>query len=174
MSEIFRHLYEFDNKGEIGFEYSVKYEISGTETEITWKGGKLSINGKARKTIGDTPLPDNVLIYYSGHNDTVSGLVQPEADYYHSEPCVGGSKIVFKSDGEKTTFAKEVVPTLDAACFEVFRPMFEFIKSKCVGRFAMSDNDKKLIGSVRNYVCEAYSVLERNEICQSNIANPRS
>ena len=80
--EIFRHLYEFDHKGEIGFEYSVKYEISGTETEITWKGGKLSINGKVRKTIGDTPLPDNVLIYYSGHNDTVSGLVQRyEADF---------------------------------------------------------------------------------------------
>jgi predicted ATPase len=80
--EIFRHLYEFDNKGEIGFEYSVKYEISGTETEITWKGGKLSINGKVRKTIGDTPLPDNVLIYYSGHNDTVSDLVQRyEADF---------------------------------------------------------------------------------------------
>lgn len=80
--EIFRHLYEFDNKGEIGFEYSVKYEISGTETEIAWKAGKLSVNGKARKTIGDTSLPDNVLIYYSGHNDTVSGLVQRyEADF---------------------------------------------------------------------------------------------
>ena len=52
-------------------------------------------------------------------------------DYYQQEPCVGGTKIVFKSDGEKTTFAKEVVPTLDPACFEVFRPMFEFIKSKC-------------------------------------------
>jgi hypothetical protein len=52
-------------------------------------------------------------------------------DYYQQEPCVGGSKIVFKSDGEKTTFAKEVVPTLDAACFEVFRPMFEFIRTKC-------------------------------------------
>lgn len=74
--EIFRHLYEFDNKGEIGFEYTVKYEISGTETEIAWRAGKLSVNGKARKTIGDTLLPDNVLIYYSGHNDTVSGLVQ--------------------------------------------------------------------------------------------------
>lgn len=74
--EIFRHLYEFDNKGEIGFEYTVKYEISGTETEIAWRAGKLSVNGKARKTIGDTSLPDNVLIYYSGHNDTVSGLVQ--------------------------------------------------------------------------------------------------
>ncbi|MDY0036944.1 MAG: AAA family ATPase [Zoogloea oleivorans] len=80
--EIFRHLYEFDNKGEIGFEYTVKYEISGTETEIAWRAGKLSVNGKARKTIGDTSLPDNVLIYYSGHNDTVSGVVQRyEADF---------------------------------------------------------------------------------------------
>lgn len=80
--EIFRHLYEFDNKGEIGFEYIVRYEISGMETEIAWKDGKLGVNGKARKTIGDTPLPDNVLIYYSGHNDTVSGLVQRyEADF---------------------------------------------------------------------------------------------
>lgn len=52
-------------------------------------------------------------------------------NYYQQEPCVGGTKIVFKSDGEKTAFAKEVVPTLDPACFEVFRPMFEFIKSKC-------------------------------------------
>jgi predicted ATPase len=52
-------------------------------------------------------------------------------DYYQHEPCVGGTKIVFKSDGEKTAFAKEVVPTLGPACFEVFRPMFEFIKSKC-------------------------------------------
>jgi energy-coupling factor transporter ATP-binding protein EcfA2 len=80
--EIFRHLYEFDNKGEIGFEYTVKYEISGTETELAWRAGKLSVDGKARKTIGDTSLPDNVLIYYSGHNDTVSGLVHRyEADF---------------------------------------------------------------------------------------------
>jgi len=53
-------------------------------------------------------------------------------DYYLKEPCVGGSKIIFKSDREKTVFAKDVVPTLDSACFEVFRPMFEFIKSKCI------------------------------------------
>lgn len=80
--EIFRHLYEFDNKGEISFEYTVKYEISEAETEIAWRAGKLSVNGKARKTIGDTLLPDNVLIYYSGHNDTVSDLVQRyEADF---------------------------------------------------------------------------------------------
>lgn len=53
------------------------------------------------------------------------------ADYYHQEPCVGGSKVVFKSDRDKTTFAKEIVPALGKPCFEPFRPIFEFIKSKC-------------------------------------------
>jgi predicted ATPase len=75
--EIFRHIYEFDKeKGEPGFEYTVKYEVSDKETEIAWKAGKLSINGKMRTTIGKTPLPDNVLIYYSGHNDTVAEIVE--------------------------------------------------------------------------------------------------
>lgn len=80
--EIFRHLYEFDNKGEIGFDYAVKYVINGIETEAVWKDGNLTVNGKVRKSIGDTPLPDNVLIYYSGHNETVTSLVQRyEADF---------------------------------------------------------------------------------------------
>ena len=39
--------------------------------------------------------------------------------------------IKFKGDKHKVKFAKEVMPTLDPACFEVLRPMFEFIKSKC-------------------------------------------
>lgn len=54
-------------------------------------------------------------------------------DYYTLEPCVGGIKVVFKSDRDKTSFAKDVVPKLDSACFEPFRPVFEFIKSKCAG-----------------------------------------
>lgn len=75
--EIFRHIYEYDKeKGDPGFEYTAKYEIDGKETEITWKAGKFSINGKERATIGKTSLPNNVLIYYSGHNDTVAGLVE--------------------------------------------------------------------------------------------------
>lgn len=79
--EIFRHIYEYDNeKAELGFEYAVKYEIDGKETEVAWKAGKFSINGKTRATIGKTPLPDNVLIYYSGHNDTVAELVQRYED----------------------------------------------------------------------------------------------
>jgi predicted ATP-binding protein involved in virulence len=75
--EIFRHLYEFDkSKYDIPFEYSIKYEIVGTITEISWKNERLSIDDNERKTIGKTPLPDNVLIYYSGHNTKVTELVK--------------------------------------------------------------------------------------------------
>lgn len=74
--EIFRHLYEYDKeKGDPGFSYAIQYEIDDKETRIIWNEGTMTINGSERKTIGQTPLPDNVLIYYSGHNDTVAGLV---------------------------------------------------------------------------------------------------
>lgn len=75
--EIFRHLDQLgraDNN--IGFDYKMRYEIGGQETEIEWKAGKLRINQtEDRKTLGQTPFPDNVLIYYSGHNFAVSDLV---------------------------------------------------------------------------------------------------
>lgn len=46
----------------------------------------------------------------------------------------GNSGVVkFKGDKHKVKFAKEVVPTLETACFEPFRPIFDFIKSKCSG-----------------------------------------
>jgi len=81
--KIFQHLYEFD-KGdtELDFDYTLKYEIENKETEISWLSGKLVIQGKERKTIGKTPLPDNVLIYYSGHNETVAELVQKYEDAF--------------------------------------------------------------------------------------------
>jgi len=75
--EIFRHLYEHDkDKAACDFNYRLSYEIDGRETRITWENGALTINDRKRKTIGKTPMPDNVLIYYSGHNDTVAGLVE--------------------------------------------------------------------------------------------------
>lgn len=74
--EIFRHIVEFDrDKAPCDFNYRIGFEIDGKATEIGWDSGKLTIGGKERKTIGKTPLPDNVLIYYSGHNDTVAKLV---------------------------------------------------------------------------------------------------
>ncbi len=52
------------------------------------------------------------------------------AHFFNEEPCPGGLKIAFKSDSDKTIFAKEVVPMLEDEYFEVFRPMFEFINGK--------------------------------------------
>ncbi len=51
--------------------------------------------------------------------------------YFQEETCVGGKKIVLKSDSDKTHFAKSVIPIISKEHFEVFRPMFEFIKGKC-------------------------------------------
>lgn len=75
--EIFRHLDQFGRAdNDIAFDYHLIYEIEGQDTEIEWKAGKLRINkDEDRKTLGQTPFPNNVLIYYSGHNITVSGLI---------------------------------------------------------------------------------------------------
>lgn len=74
--EIFRHLDEFDSDGEAtSFDYSITYDIGGTSTAIQWENGQLTIDDQIRRTVGRTPRPDNVLVYYSGHNGTVSGLI---------------------------------------------------------------------------------------------------
>jgi len=79
--EIFRHLYEYDkNKNELDFNYSISFVIDRIDTKIAWTSGGFKINGKKRKTIRNTPLPNNVLIYYSGHNDTVANLVKKYED----------------------------------------------------------------------------------------------
>ncbi|MGY8831656.1 MAG: AAA family ATPase [Pseudomonadales bacterium] len=81
--EIFRHLYEYGReKIEPKFDYSIEYEVNGIATEITWEAGRLTINGRERTTIGETLLPDNVLIYYSGHNDIVAGVVNDYEDAF--------------------------------------------------------------------------------------------
>jgi len=37
----------------------------------------------------------------------------------------------FVSDGQKVTFARDIVPSLASSCFVVFLPIFEFIRSRC-------------------------------------------
>ena len=63
-------------------------------------------------------------------------------EYFKTELCSGGEKIVFCSDGKKIEFAREVVPTLPPSAFETFRPMFEFIKSKCIESTSTVDGSK--------------------------------
>jgi predicted ATPase len=72
--EIFRHLDGADDD-EIDFEYELDYEIENVRTEVAWKNSILRVNGREQKTLGSAPKPDNILVYYSGHNDTVSTLI---------------------------------------------------------------------------------------------------
>lgn len=74
--EIFRHI--FDSRAEqdeIAFSYEVTYEMDGEDTTIRFENETFKINGTDRKTIGRAPVPDNVLIYYSGHNPTINRTV---------------------------------------------------------------------------------------------------
>jgi predicted ATPase len=75
--EIFDHIYDF-KPGEKGpdFDYDIAWEIDETKTSVTWQGKQLSINGKPRKYVYRTPLPSNIIVYYSGQNQTVADLIR--------------------------------------------------------------------------------------------------
>lgn len=101
--EIFRHIVEYDrDKTPCDFNYRIGFEIDGKATEIGWNSGKLTINDKDRKTIGKTPLPDNVLIYYSGHNDTVANLVEQYEETFR--------KRIKRADFDETRFFLGIGP----------------------------------------------------------------
>jgi predicted ATPase len=81
--EIYRHIFDSRTQlEEIGFDYEITYEIEGTDTTISRRGERFTINGKDRRTVGQTPVPDNVLIYYSGHNTTIRKTVERYADAF--------------------------------------------------------------------------------------------
>lgn len=75
--EIFDHLFDFDpDDAGPGFDYGIGYEIGGAETTVEWRNASLIINGDAdRRSLGQTPMPDHVVVYYSGHNPNVGDLV---------------------------------------------------------------------------------------------------
>jgi len=81
--EIFDHLYDFGRRGaDPDFDYRISYELDTTTTSIEWQKGVVSINGKERRTIGQTPLPANIIVYYSGQNPNVAGLVKRYEDRF--------------------------------------------------------------------------------------------
>ncbi|MEC4005874.1 AAA family ATPase [Flavobacterium sp. SUN052] len=78
--EIFRHL--FESEYEINFDYKIIYELNKEDINISWEAGKLIRNGGEFKSIPKNNLPDNIIIYYSGHNDKITDLVtQYEQDF---------------------------------------------------------------------------------------------
>ncbi|RYF31534.1 MAG: ATP-binding protein [Comamonadaceae bacterium] len=76
--EIFHHI-GFSRAGTEGpgFDYELRYEINGQQIHLAWLDGDFSVNGASgRQTIGGTPSPEHLLVYYSGQNEKVSSLVR--------------------------------------------------------------------------------------------------
>lgn len=75
--EIFKHLLEDDY--EVNFDFKLKYELNGKDVFIGWKWAEslwIDEDEKEVKKTGKDSLPDNILIYYSGHNDKITELVE--------------------------------------------------------------------------------------------------
>lgn len=72
---IFKHLYEQSSHD---FDFKIAYEIDDKRHEIEWRDNLFYLNGneKGQKSFTTIPLPENVLIYYSGHNDTITKIVR--------------------------------------------------------------------------------------------------
>lgn len=93
--EIFKHISDSKTRlAEIGFCYEIAYEIDGKETKVSLKEAETSdatedwvfkINDKVRKTVGKTPSPEHILIYYSGHNSKIHTTIAHYSEAFARE-----------------------------------------------------------------------------------------
>ncbi|WP_321827218.1 AAA family ATPase [Maribacter dokdonensis] len=72
--EIFKHLSE--EVYTISFNYSIIYEIEEETINLEWKDVKWINKEEEEITPDKTKLPENILVYYSGHNKTIGSLLK--------------------------------------------------------------------------------------------------
>ncbi|MDW5288874.1 AAA family ATPase [Formosa sp. PL04] len=72
--EIFKHLSE--ESYTIPFNYSITYEIEEETIYLEWKDVKWINKEDEEITPDKTKLPENILVYYSGHNKTIGSLLK--------------------------------------------------------------------------------------------------
>jgi predicted ATPase len=81
--EIFKHI--FNHEYPISFDYKLKYELNGEAVLIFRKNDKWrNIEEQEIAFVNKKLLPSNILIYYSGHNDTIGNFVE-EFNVTHRE-----------------------------------------------------------------------------------------
>lgn len=81
--EIFNFVFSSKKKrSDISFDFEILYEINNQDIRISRRNGQMEVNGNARATIGNIPIPDNVIIYYSGHSDTIGKTIERYAKSY--------------------------------------------------------------------------------------------
>ncbi|MCE0734373.1 AAA family ATPase [Halomonas sp. G15] len=85
--EIFRNIYGNKEALEVGFNYKISYEIEGKETSIEWRDGLFYIDESSagKKQVGSVDLPENVIVYYSGHNETIVNAVKDSEESFRKK-----------------------------------------------------------------------------------------
>jgi hypothetical protein len=86
------------------------------------KGQVLDVNDKPWGRGIDSHISMELMFYEESWGENARWFTKK------SISC-GGEIIEFQ--GDKVTFAKDVIPNLDPERFEIFRSMFEFIRDKC-------------------------------------------
>ncbi|WP_306354112.1 AAA family ATPase [Flavobacterium sp. '19STA2R22 D10 B1'] len=72
--EIFKHLSEIDYP--ISFTYKISYEIDTVLIFLEWRD-VMWLNKEGQEITPDkSKLPENILVYYSGHNKTIGNLLK--------------------------------------------------------------------------------------------------
>ena len=72
---IFHHLYQGNSEaGAISFEYEIEYEINGIAYNIKYDFECFSLNDYPVEKIDKAYLPDAILVYYSGHSETIKNI----------------------------------------------------------------------------------------------------
>ncbi|KIX20061.1 hypothetical protein SY27_16225 [Flavobacterium sp. 316] len=72
--EIFKHLSEEDYA--IAFNYVISYEIENEIIFLEWKDVRWLNQEKQEIKPDKSKLPENILVYYSGHNKTIGNLLK--------------------------------------------------------------------------------------------------
>ncbi|CAG20206.1 ATP-dependent nuclease [Photobacterium profundum] len=180
--EILRHIYEYDwgdNRHELYFNYTLRYEIDGTETTISFNAvqGQLKINEVERATVGQTPKPDNILIYYAGHNKSITAVLKQyeekfsnriqRADASESRPFIGvGSSynelfltviMLLPDESPAKSFVMEklgIDALEDSLKVNLKRPVYAQRPSSTRNFDIQSEEDKfwKLVGTSREFL----------------------
>ncbi|EGT3624817.1 ATP-binding protein [Morganella morganii] len=101
--DVFRHIYEYDltESYEIYYDYKISYELDGVTTNIEFDAtaSQLKINNVDRQTVGSTPTPDNVLIYYAGHNRVIDDVLNQYAAKFSARIRTANSTAIRKFIG---------------------------------------------------------------------------
>lgn len=84
--DVFRHIYEYDltEPYEVYYDYKIVYEIDDVTNCIEFNAtlSQLKINDAERQKVGTTQTPDNVLIYYAGHNRVIDDVLNQYASKF--------------------------------------------------------------------------------------------